>query len=221
MVVGADGVRHVWVETGHSRPLITLFGSVRVRRLAYRAKGAANLYPVDGALNLPEESFSHGLRAAAAVEAARGSFDEAVASIDRFHRCPRREASSRRPSPGRPQSTSTRSSTPTAPSAATKNTAMGHSAPGPGTVRWGWGAGGRAPPTPRRRARGPPRPTPRARPRAPARPGGDGPPHPRKRDPSRGTASDDDVMVISVDGKGIVMRPEALRPATAAKAACR
>ena len=43
-VVGADGVRRGWVETGHSRPLITLFGSVRVRRLAYRAKGAANLY---------------------------------------------------------------------------------------------------------------------------------------------------------------------------------
>ena len=41
------------------------------------------MYPADAALNLPEEPYSHGLRAIAATEAARGSFDEAVAAIDR------------------------------------------------------------------------------------------------------------------------------------------
>jgi len=35
----------------------------------------------------------------------------------------------------------------------------------------------------------------------------------------RTPAGTDDVLVLSADGKGIVMRPEALRPATAAKAA--
>lgn len=37
----------------------------------------------DAALNLPDESYSHGLRALAATEVARGSFDEAVAALDR------------------------------------------------------------------------------------------------------------------------------------------
>ena len=37
--------------------------------------------------------------------------------------------------------------------------------------------------------------------------------------PERAPAGTDDVLVLSADGKGIVMRPEALRPATAAKAA--
>ncbi|MGH9267762.1 MAG: ISKra4 family transposase, partial [Acidimicrobiales bacterium] len=82
-VTGADGVRRGYAEADHDRPLVTLFGEVRVRRLAYRRKGAANLHPADGALNLPEESYSHGLRALAAAEAARGSFDEAVAAVDR------------------------------------------------------------------------------------------------------------------------------------------
>ncbi len=54
-----------------------------MRRLAYRYKGTANLCPADAALNLPTETYSHGLRAIAATEAARGSFDEAVAAIDR------------------------------------------------------------------------------------------------------------------------------------------
>jgi hypothetical protein len=34
-------------------------------------------------LNLPEEKHSHGLRRLAAVEAARGSFDEAAGAVER------------------------------------------------------------------------------------------------------------------------------------------
>ena len=82
-VTGVDGVQRRCVEADHERPLVTIFGEVRVGRLAYRHKGTANLYPADATLNLPEESYSHGLRAIAATEAARGSFDEAVAAIDR------------------------------------------------------------------------------------------------------------------------------------------
>ena len=43
-VKDADGVRHGAVETGHTRPLATIFGSVSVTRLAYRRRGHANLY---------------------------------------------------------------------------------------------------------------------------------------------------------------------------------
>ncbi|MHB2023877.1 MAG: ISKra4 family transposase [Mycobacteriales bacterium] len=82
-VVGADGITRSYAEDDHQRPLLTLFGEVRVARLAYRRKRAANLHPADAGLNLPEEIHSHGLRRVAATEAARGSFDEAVAAIER------------------------------------------------------------------------------------------------------------------------------------------
>jgi hypothetical protein len=79
----AEGVAHRAVEHGHVRPLATIFGQVRVTRLAYRHRGHANLCPSDGLLNLPAERHSHGLRRLAAVEASRGSFDQASASIRR------------------------------------------------------------------------------------------------------------------------------------------
>ncbi|MGH9267532.1 MAG: ISKra4 family transposase, partial [Acidimicrobiales bacterium] len=147
-VTGADGVRRGYAEADHDRPLVTLFGEVRVRRLAYRRKGAANLHPADGALNLPEESYSHGLRALAATEAARGSFDEAVAAIERTTAAtvPKRQVE-----------------------ALARATAVDFEA--------------------------------------------------FFQTATRPAPDEDDVIVISVDGKGIVMRPDGLRPHTAAKAA--
>ncbi len=82
-VVDSDGVAHGAVETGHRRPLATIFGTVDVERLAYRHRGHPNLHPADALLNLPEERHSHGLRRFAAVEASRGSFEEAGAALER------------------------------------------------------------------------------------------------------------------------------------------
>lgn len=82
-VTDAGGVARSSVEAGHERALATVFGEVRVRRLAYRARGHPNLHPADGALNLPAERHSHGLRELAAIEAARGSFEDAVDAIGR------------------------------------------------------------------------------------------------------------------------------------------
>ncbi|MDT5196364.1 MAG: hypothetical protein QOH20_3118 [Mycobacterium sp.] len=82
-VVDANGVARGAVETGHARGLHTVFGEVDVTRMAYRSRGRGNLYPTDAALNLPAEKHSHGLRRLAMVEAARGSFDDAVAAIER------------------------------------------------------------------------------------------------------------------------------------------
>jgi len=65
------------------RALASVFGTVRVTRCAYRAKGAGSLHPVDAVLNLPAEKHSHGLRALAAVEATRGSYTEAAAAVQR------------------------------------------------------------------------------------------------------------------------------------------
>ena len=74
-VAGSDGVVRSSVEPGHGRGLLTVFGEVAVRRLAYRRRGHVNLHPADADLNLPIELHSHGLRRLAVVEATRGSFD--------------------------------------------------------------------------------------------------------------------------------------------------
>ncbi len=73
-------------EAGHQRALGTIFGDVQVRRIGYRLahqRGAGNLHPADGVLNLPVEKYSHGLRHLAAVESSRGSFHGAVEAIER------------------------------------------------------------------------------------------------------------------------------------------
>ena len=82
-VAGADGIARTRAERGHGRPLATVFGQVTVTRIAYRAPGAGNVHPLDAALNLPGEKQSHGLRKLAAVESARGSFEDAAAAIAR------------------------------------------------------------------------------------------------------------------------------------------
>jgi hypothetical protein len=82
-VVGDEGTRRGRIESGHARALETVFGTVTVERLAYRAPGLGNLHPADAALNLPIERHSHGLRKLAAVESARGSFQDACDAIER------------------------------------------------------------------------------------------------------------------------------------------
>lgn len=82
-VVDADGVGRGNAEAGHERGLATVFGEVNVRRIAYRTRGQPNLHPADAVLNLPPEQHSHGLRRLAAIEASRGSFDAAVAAVER------------------------------------------------------------------------------------------------------------------------------------------
>lgn len=82
-VIDAEQIVHRAVEAGHQRPLATVFGTVGVSRRAYRHRGHANLYPGDGQLNLPVERHSHGLRRLAAIEASRGSFEQAAEVIGR------------------------------------------------------------------------------------------------------------------------------------------
>ena len=82
-VADAGAVPYRTVEEGHERGLATVFGQVTVTRLAYRRRGRPNLYPADGVLNLPAEKHSHGLRRLAAVESARGSFEQAAEAVER------------------------------------------------------------------------------------------------------------------------------------------
>ncbi len=82
-VTGPDGVIRRAVETGHERALASIFGTVVVGRCAWRAPGQRNVYPADAALRLPRLRHSHGLRRLAALEAVRGSFDQATEAIGR------------------------------------------------------------------------------------------------------------------------------------------
>jgi hypothetical protein len=82
-VTGADGVARRAVETGHQRLLASIFGTVVVGRCAWRVQGRVNVYPADAALGLPRGRHSHGLRRLAALEAVRGSFDQATEAIGR------------------------------------------------------------------------------------------------------------------------------------------
>ena len=69
------------IERGHERDLATVFGTVTVRRLAWRAPGQPNVYPADATLSLPAGRHSHGLRRLAVCEAVRGSYDTAKTAI--------------------------------------------------------------------------------------------------------------------------------------------
>jgi hypothetical protein len=81
-VRGADGVVRSHVREGCRRRLGTIFGEVEVRRCGYSAPEEGSLFPLDGELNLPQDSYSHGLRERLAFEVARGSFDQAVHAIE-------------------------------------------------------------------------------------------------------------------------------------------
>lgn len=76
-VVGVDGVERESTRAS-ARHLQTVLGRVEVPRLAYQAPGSEDLHPMDGALNLPRELYSHGVRRLVAKHAARASFDEVV-----------------------------------------------------------------------------------------------------------------------------------------------
>lgn len=82
-VAGPDGITRTRLETGHGRKLATLFGTVTVRRCAWRKPGAPDYLPADAALSLPAVRHSHTLAELAAIEAPRGSFDEAHDAIAR------------------------------------------------------------------------------------------------------------------------------------------
>jgi hypothetical protein len=81
-VRGADGVaRHK--RRPSARSLMTVVGEVEVPRLAYQAPGVDALHPMDAALNLPDELYSHSVRRRVAEEVTARSFDETVDQLRR------------------------------------------------------------------------------------------------------------------------------------------
>lgn len=78
---GADGVQRLHRRQDTERGLMTVFGPVRVVRAGYSAPAHASLYPQDAELNVPADSFSHGVRERVAQQAAQSSFDATVAVV--------------------------------------------------------------------------------------------------------------------------------------------
>ena len=79
---GADGHTRAEVRPG-GRPLMTLFGEVRVSRCALFDRHApGGLRPMDASLNLPPDRYSFGLRQRVVETAFGSSYDEVVAHID-------------------------------------------------------------------------------------------------------------------------------------------
>jgi hypothetical protein len=71
-------------EQLHDRQLETIFGTVTVSRTGYGAEGKPSLHPLDGALNLPVEKYSHEVRRRVAIEAAKNAFDEGVQTLETY-----------------------------------------------------------------------------------------------------------------------------------------
>lgn len=65
-----------------TRQLESTFGRVRFRRLAWKPKGTPARYPLDERLNLPADVYSHPLRRRTAEEARRGSWEQAIETVD-------------------------------------------------------------------------------------------------------------------------------------------
>lgn len=80
-MVGSDGVARTHRRSGTGRNLMTVFGPVLVERIAYESREAAGLHPLDAALNLPAEVYSHGVRRRVCKEVVRGSIDKAVEAV--------------------------------------------------------------------------------------------------------------------------------------------
>ncbi len=75
-----DRLNHV--RTGTTRLLTSLFGDVTVTRKGYSQRELSSVFPMDGALNLPTDTYSDGMRNRLSKEALRGSFDNAIEAIN-------------------------------------------------------------------------------------------------------------------------------------------
>ena len=81
-VTSAAGIRHGSVEDGHGRGVASVFGPVRVTRMAYRSRREPNLYPADARQALPGDPYSLGMRELAAFHLAAGGFGQAQEVIE-------------------------------------------------------------------------------------------------------------------------------------------
>jgi hypothetical protein len=66
----------------HGRNYESLFGTIRIERLGYGARGQQSIHPLDEELNLPGRKYSHVLQERGARRCGRGPFDEALDELE-------------------------------------------------------------------------------------------------------------------------------------------
>jgi hypothetical protein len=83
-VTGADGVTRTRAGRDHARKIVTTLGTVRVRRIGYRAgaKGVPCLFPQDAVLNLPPRGYSWQLQQLAVTFTRSGAYEQAREFIE-------------------------------------------------------------------------------------------------------------------------------------------
>ncbi|MBM7074699.1 ISKra4 family transposase, partial [Shewanella sp. 202IG2-18] len=81
-VYSNDNVHLSHLKTNCKRNLESQFGQVSVIRKGYSQRQCSSLFPMDCKLNLPKDKYSDGVRLRLITEAIRGSYDNAIASID-------------------------------------------------------------------------------------------------------------------------------------------
>jgi hypothetical protein len=77
VVADAAGVRRTRAERGHARAVVSQFGPVVVRRVAYRAAGQPNLHPADAVLNLPPRRYSWQVQQIVVEYVLAGAYEQA------------------------------------------------------------------------------------------------------------------------------------------------
>jgi hypothetical protein len=80
-VAGSDGINRTHKKL-REITIQTIFGSVPYVRIGYGSTGATSLFPLDGRLNTPSDSYSHGLRRLLGNEVVKTSFENALESIE-------------------------------------------------------------------------------------------------------------------------------------------
>ncbi len=82
-VTGTDGIKRTHKRL-RIKKIKTLFGEVKINRIAYSGRGAPSLFPLDGMLNLPSFAVSYSLQKHFVLEIIKSSFDESIESIERW-----------------------------------------------------------------------------------------------------------------------------------------
>jgi hypothetical protein len=78
---GEDGPLRLAHKRLHSRPLVTLFGEVRLTRMGYGARGHDAIHPLDAELRLPARLWSYECQRRLVRAVVCGPFDEAIALV--------------------------------------------------------------------------------------------------------------------------------------------
>lgn len=75
-VVDSEGSRLPYVRD-RERTYWSVFGTIKIRRAYYQSKGEGGLFPLDGALNLPERGYSYLLQEISSKLAMNASYEKA------------------------------------------------------------------------------------------------------------------------------------------------